>query len=110
VSSTAIAGDGLYGHAFVGMGGVRLTLVGTTVEGAAGVAVAVSGSAAFLARSFLSHNAVGVHAQDGSSLVEASEASTDPLQLVVAPDTAFIANGVRVGTGVVPLPGPIAAE
>jgi hypothetical protein len=107
IAGTALGTFGVFGHGLVGQGGVRLELSGTTISGSVGVGLGLSASAAFVSKSFLSHNSVGVHVQDGSSLVEAAAPSEDPRLVVVTPDTAFVDNVTRVGTGVLPLPSPL---
>jgi hypothetical protein len=56
----------------------------------------------------LSGNNVGVHVQDGATLVESDTASDDPLAVAVSKDTQFVANATRVGSGTVPLPQVLA--
>lgn len=72
-------------------------------SGATGLAVA--GGSASIARVTFGSNAVGVHVQDGSFLVESdAEGALEAGEVRVSPDTAFTGNGSRVGTGVVALP------
>jgi hypothetical protein len=79
----------------------------STITGSQGIGLAVAAAGATVSRTTISRNAVGVHAQDGSSLRE-GEPTGDALSLTVSRDTRFVANGTRVGTGVVPLPAVLA--
>jgi hypothetical protein len=97
-----------FGHGALSLEASSLSLVGTTVWGAEGIGVGVAGASAFVGDSVITGCAVGVHVQDGTSLVEADTPSTDK-DLTISSDSQIVDNGARVGTGAVPLPTPLGA-
>jgi hypothetical protein len=107
IGPTALASDGVMGHGIVAYGGSRLILEDTTVASSASIGMVLSASGAFVRGSFIKGNAVGVQVQDGSVLLEADAASSEPGAVVISSDTSFVANGSRVGSGVIALPAPV---
>lgn len=107
IRGTRPARDG-YGHGATARLAVTMLLERTAVVDNPGIGVAVDAASALLSGAVLARNGVGVHAQGGSFLSEAT--SSDELgegELRVTPDTRFVDNGARVGTGEVPLPEPL---
>ena len=96
------------GHGFLGekTGGVAIEK--TELRSNVGIGLAFSASSATIFGSWITRNAVGIHAQDGATIEEAA-APPDELganTVVVGADTRFIENAARTGTGVIPLPKP----
>ncbi|MEJ7734291.1 MAG: hypothetical protein WKG00_34490 [Polyangiaceae bacterium] len=98
-----------FGHAAMVVESARLDLLRVTLQGSAGIAMAVAGATGSLASSLVVDNAVGLHVQDGVELAEldALPPTVPSLQLVVTSDVAFSGNASRVGSGQVPLPDPL---
>lgn len=86
--------------------GGRLDLTRTVVGQTSGVAVTVAGGTATVAASHIADNTVGLHVQDGVSLMVAPAIvePVEPLSAVVTSDTQFVRNETRLGAGAVPLP------
>jgi hypothetical protein len=104
VGNTELDANGRFGIGVLLSGGVTATITSSTITGSAGIGLASSAAGGLLSRATLSRNTVGVHVQDGASLVEADAASDDPLAVAVSKDTRFVENTTRVGSGSVPLP------
>ncbi|MEJ7729758.1 MAG: right-handed parallel beta-helix repeat-containing protein [Polyangiaceae bacterium] len=87
-----------------------LRMARSTTRDHARIGLVFSGASALLDASAVAGNAVGIHAQDGSVLqdVDALPATPPDLQILVTPSTHFIGNLTRIGSGVVPLPSPLA--
>ena len=103
VQGTGLDGDGNFGIGVLLGGDVGGTIEDSTITGSKGIGLAVASAGAFVHHTIISRNAVGVHAQDGTTLTE-GEAAGDARALVVSKDTSFVDNATRVGSGVVPLP------
>ena len=86
---------------------------GTSLVDNPGIGLAVDGGRALVDGVTIARNAVGVHAQNGSFLVEADDADAESLgdgEVRVASTTRFSSNATRVGSGIVPLPSPVFLE
>lgn len=101
--------DGLFGHNIVVSEGGFLTLDRSRIYGAASIGVAFSASTGAIRASHLDTNQVGVHVQDGSTLMDGS-GEPAPGQVLISKDTQFVDNAARVGSGQIPLPTPGVAD
>jgi hypothetical protein len=106
VQGTGFDGDGNFGIGVLIGGDVNGTIEDSTITGSKGIGLAVASASAFVHHSIISRNAVGVHAQDGTTLAEGEEPG-DARACVISKDTSFVENATRVGSGVVPLPMPL---
>jgi hypothetical protein len=111
VRGTLLA-DGKFGDGVVAASDGALTLDGAWVLGHPGIAVAVIGGSATLARSLVARSAVALHVQGGSTLATADQVPAAPqaLACIVSNDTRFVENQTRIGSGEVPLPAPLGDE
>lgn len=100
-----------FGHAAMAVAGARLDMTRVTLQGSAGIGMAVAGAAGSLAGSVVLGNAVGVHAQDGSALneLDALPPSLPSFQLAITRDVTFEGNASRIGSGQVPVPEAVGA-
>lgn len=99
-----------FGHGMLSLDSATITLVRSIVERQVGVGLFFASGGGVASASLVRNNAIGVHAQDGSSIAEADTAP-DPVpeqSIVVTKDTRFVGNTTRVGAGVLPLPAPLA--
>lgn len=109
VHGTKMARSG-FGHGVTLGVGARLVLSGTSLVDNPGIGLAVDGGKALVDAVTIARNGVGVHAQNGSFLVERDDADADTLgdgEVRVATTTRFSSNAARVGSGIVPLPSPV---
>ncbi|MEJ7730475.1 MAG: right-handed parallel beta-helix repeat-containing protein [Polyangiaceae bacterium] len=90
--------------------GGRVELLGSTITGNQDVGLIIAASSAYVNGGFVSNNAIGAHVQDGSSLLVDEAPSGDAMTCVFSPDTSFVGNATRIGSGEVPLPMPVASE
>ncbi|MDB5217760.1 MAG: putative cell surface protein [Myxococcaceae bacterium] len=104
VANTKLDPSGGFGIGVLLAGGVTGTISSTTITGSEGIGFASSAAGGLLSRSTVSRNNVGIHVQDGASLIESDTASDDRLAVAVSKDTQFVDNKTRVGSGTVPLP------
>lgn len=95
-----------FAHALFATDGARVDVTGGALEAHAGVALFWAGGGGFVQGTLVRGNAVAVHVQEGSTLVEADAAPGEPAPaaLVVARDVRFVGNAARVGAGTLPLP------
>jgi hypothetical protein len=79
------------------------------VRRSAGIGLAFSRSSAIVASSTIADNAVGIHTQDGSMLMQVDVAPSSPSgnAVSVTADSSFEGNETRIGSGTVPLPDPL---
>lgn len=105
VDGTRFDRDERFGIGALVFGGSTVTLDRTTLRASQGIGLAVDSAAVNVKAGFLARNAVAVHVQDGAELVEGApgEAPT-PFTVTISPETRFVENASRVGSGVVPLP------
>ncbi|MBX3191620.1 MAG: hypothetical protein KF819_31800 [Labilithrix sp.] len=106
------AAPSVYGHGVLSIDAAAITLTRSIVERQQGVGLFyASGGGVVRGGSVVRANGVGVHVQEGSSLVEvASPPDVAPEhELVVTSDTRFVGNQSRSGSGVIPLPAPLRA-
>lgn len=102
ISGTKLDGAGEFGAGLL-LGEANAVVEKTTVTGNGGIGVAVAASGGAFRSGFISNNAVGIHAQDGTTIIEGND-ELDARALVVSPDTRFVGNASRVGGGVFVLP------
>lgn len=97
-----------FGHGVVVLEGASVRVEHTSIFDNAGIGIAASGGRGLVVSSDIAHNPVGVHVQGGSYLVESSgDADPESNEVRVSPDSRFLGNGSRVGSGDVPMPGSI---
>lgn len=102
IADTGLDGQGQYGMGLLVGSAASANVEKSTITGSKGIGIAVAAAGALIRSTTISRNVIGVHSQEGTSLAEGETA--DPLKLMVSSDTRFIANGSRVGNGIVPLP------
>jgi hypothetical protein len=109
VGRAAPDGNGDFGDGILvgDEGGIDVTDSEIAEHVRAGLAIG-EGATARVARSRIRSNAIGLYAEDGMTVVE-GDSPPSPSQIAVTPDTLFLANGQRVGAGVLPLPQPLPA-
>jgi hypothetical protein len=96
---------GIYGHGVAGVDGTYLDLRASKILGNASIGVAFDASGGVVSGCTIEGNAVGLHVQSGSNLLEVPVGTSGgPLDVLVTDDTSFVANVARLGTGTVPLP------
>ncbi len=97
-------------HGVVSIDSARVDINQSIIERQGGVAIVGAAGAGVVTSSLVRDNAVAVQVQDGSTLFEVSSVPEEigPAELVIAGDTHFSNNQVRVGSGIVPLPGVLA--
>jgi hypothetical protein len=110
IGYTTRGGEDVLAIGVVAALGGRVELRGSTITGNQDVGLIIAASSAYMSGGFVSGNAIGAHVQDGSSLVVDEAASGDAMTCVFSPDTNFIGNATRIGSGEVPLPMPVASE
>ena len=99
-----------YGHGVTVRLEARVVLTGTSVVDNPGIGIAADGGRALIEGATVARNAVGIHAQSGSFLVELDDPDAESLaegEVRVAKSTVFTGNATRIGTGFVPVPGPV---
>jgi len=109
IHGTKVARDG-FGHGVTVGQGARVVLSGSSFVDNPGIGLAVDGGKVLVDGVTIARNNVGVHAQNGSFLVQADDADAESLgdgEVRVASTTRFSSNATRVGSGVVPLPSPV---
>jgi hypothetical protein len=110
VTRTGAAPMPRFGHGVLSFDSATVTLARSIVERQVGVGLFFSSGGGIASGSLVKNNAVGVHAQEGSSLTEADVAPdvASAPDVVVTKDTRFLDNATRVGAGELPLPTPLA--
>lgn len=107
ISLSAVNGNKDFGDGILVADGASLDLSDSEIAQSARAGVAVGqASSAHVARSRIRDNAIGIYAEDGTNVVEGDQAPA-PNQITITADTLFLANGQRVGGGVLPLPQPL---
>lgn len=106
VRNTVADGVGTFGDGVVAVLGATALLSESWSTNNARAGLFFSSSTAALDGVVSSANAIGIQAQDGSTLAEvASEPGVPtPLSVLVGDNSAFVDNGTRVGTGVLAVP------
>ncbi|MBX3217080.1 MAG: hypothetical protein KF850_33920 [Labilithrix sp.] len=95
-----------FGHGLVSLLGGRLLVQGATLEANAGVGLLFDRGGGIVRDSVVVQNAVGVHVQQGAELIEGEpgDEATNPGEVWISPDTRFIGNVTRVGSGILAVP------
>lgn len=109
VTGTLPNAKGAFGHGVLALLGARVGVARSVVERSAAVGVVFADASGSVRRSTVRHNAIGIHAQQGSTIVE-SEAVPEAItggEVVVTTDSRFTDNASKVGSGVVPLPNVV---
>jgi hypothetical protein len=108
IGGTTPEAGGSYGHGVVVLGGSALVARKAIITDNQ-IGLAFDASAGIVTNTLVQRNAVGIQAQQGSTLTEAREPPGDPTPSVVlvTEDTRFIDNQTRVGSGAVPLPNGV---
>jgi hypothetical protein len=109
VKNTRANDLGLFGHAVLAVHGGTVVIDRSAFDDNAGVGIAFANASGSVQRTSVRRNAIGLHAQQGSSIVETAEVpeTVERGTVVVTPDSRFIGNGSKVGTGEIPLPASI---
>lgn len=95
-----------FGHGIAVTAGGALVMTRSVVGDHAGIGLVFANASGSVATSVIRANPVGVHTQEGVSLVEVPSAPAEliPLSAAFTTDTRFEDNGTKVGSGQVPLP------
>lgn len=111
VTNTMPNAAGEFGHGVMALAGTSVTVTRSVVASSAGVAVVFANGNGVVSRSLIFNNAIGIYAEQGSTLVESAEipAVLEPGAVFVTPDTRFEGNQTKVGSGEIPLPSIEAA-
>ncbi len=104
IHGTRVAPQG-FGHGVLVAGEAEVILDQTAVFDNAGVGIAASGGRAQLVSAVIARNPVGVHLQGGSFLVEsADDSELGATEVRISPDSRFLDNASKLGSGEIPLP------
>lgn len=97
--------SGAYGHGITVDTGT-ITVQRSQLSGNAGVGIVLDNASAVIQSTYIASNAVGIHVQRGTELVEAREAPYRPQhgKAVVTTDCRFVDNETKVGAGSIPVP------
>jgi len=100
-----------FGHGVAVILGGSLVMNRSVVRDHAGIGLVFANASGSVAGSLVRGNPVGVHTQEGVSLIEvpAAPAELTPLSVAFTTDTRFEENGTKVGSGEIPLPVQVAA-
>lgn len=94
-----------FGHGALVASEAEAFLDQTAVFDNAAIGVAASGGRALLTSAVVARNAVGVHVQRGSFVVESGDGSDlAATEVRISPDSRFLDNASKLGTGEIPLP------
>jgi Right handed beta helix region len=106
VDATKSLPDGTFGHGVLTFDKSDLSLVNVTVRNSGSAGVIVDAAGATISACRILNNAIGINAQDGSSLTQVDTVpdSPNPLEVDVSNDTVFQGNQTRVGSNQLPLP------
>ncbi len=106
IDATKSLADGTFGHGVLTFSSSNLALTNVTVRNSSAVGVIVDASTATIAGCRILNNAIGINAQDGSSLsqVDTIPDSPNALDVDVTTDTVFQGNQTRIGSNQLPLP------
>jgi hypothetical protein len=97
------------GHGVLVTDSTHVVIRDSEIRRSAAVGVALANTPAVIANTVIADNAVGIHVQDGSTLVQVDAPPDAPsgLDVDVTTDTRFEGNATRVGSGTIPLPEPL---
>lgn len=108
VRATRSDPDGSYGNGLEALTDGVILFTRGAVEGSAGIAAVFAEGAGVIDGARVAKNAIGLHAQDGSTVEEVS-APPEALgarQVIVTTATAFEENQAKLSAGTVPVPPP----
>jgi hypothetical protein len=97
--------DDEHGHGvMVSIG--ELVVNDSHISNSAGVGVVIDRARATLSGTYVLSNAVGIHVQGGTALVERDTVPAEPVdgEAVVATDCVFSDNATKIGSGTIPVP------
>jgi len=102
---------GRFGHGVLSVDSATFSITRSIVERQAGVGLFFASGGGVVGSSLVRDNAVAAHVQEGSTLLEAEAPpqAVPEQELVITTDTRFVGNGSRFGSGVLPLPAPLAS-
>lgn len=108
VRGTLADPDGRYGNGFEALTQATVVFVRGAVEASAGIAAVFGGGSGVIDGVRLAGNAIALHAQDGSSIIETATvpAMLGTLQVVVTPTTMFENNQSKTSADSVTVPAP----
>jgi hypothetical protein len=97
------------GHGILATDSDHVLITNAEVRRSAGIGIAFANVSGGISQTVIADNAVGLHVQDGSTLVQVVTVPDAPTGKVVSvsADTVFDGNQTRLGSGVVPLPDPL---
>jgi len=112
VTRTPAAKPAQYGHAILAAFDSRIDIAHSVVDHFPGVGLFYAQATGIASASLVERNGIGVHVQQGSSLVEADATPDAPgdYELVVVRDVRFVDNTAKTSDGDVPLPKITAAK
>lgn len=94
-----------FGHGVLVAGEAEVILDQTAVFENAAIGIAASGGRARVTSGVVARNPIGVHVQRGSFLVESGDdAELGATEVRISPDSKFLDNASKLGTGEIPLP------
>jgi hypothetical protein len=98
--------DNSFGHGVIGLNLTLVTLVGCAVTDNVGIGVAFQSGTGLVQTSTISNNAVGIHVQGSSTLVQLDSppAKLSAGEVVVTTDSTFLNDQVNSSSNTVPLP------
>lgn len=104
IHGTRTAPEG-FGHGVLVATGGEAVIERTSVFDNAAIGVAASGGRAKLVSAIVAKNPVAIHVQQGSFIVESTdEADLSDNEVRVSPDSRFLDNGSKLGSGEIPVP------
>ncbi len=108
VRGTLADPGGAYGNGVEALTDGDIAMTRGAIEGSAGIAAVFAEGAGLLDAVHIARNAVGVHTQDGATLLEVESApmTRGSRDVAVTKATVFEGNTTNVGTGQVPVPMP----
>jgi hypothetical protein len=108
VRATRSDPDGSYGNGLEALTDGVIVFTRGAVEGSPGIAAVFAEGAGVLDGARVAKNAVGLHAQDGSTVEElaAPPPTLGARQVIVTTGTAFEENQAKLSAGTVPVPPP----
>lgn len=100
-----------FGHGVLSVDLSTFSISRSVVERQGGVGLFFASGGGLVSGSLVRDNSVGAHVQDTSTLLEidALPEEVPGEELLVTKDTFFVGNATRIGTGVLPLPTPLAS-
>lgn len=103
IDVTDVDPAGQFGIGIIAGGTANATVEKSTITASKGIGLAFAGAGGTLRACVISKNAVALHAQEGTTIVE-GDGDGDPTTLAVSKDTRFVDNQTRIGSGEVPIP------